>query len=323
MDFFRDYFTGEALMATLAEQPYTPGQIGELGLFDTIPLPGTILALETLVEAADALPTAVPRGTPGNSLTVPKGKVNTFTTSHYKKGTSIVPDEVLNMRAPGGMQRQTIEQRRALKLSALRRDMDRLHEKLRVGILKAPATASDGQSLYGSAASGISIAFTNSATKVRQEIQSKILDTIESALDGLSYTGYTVVLERAAWEKLIDSPYVNNTYLNTQQASDLRNGLVNELTMFGGRWIRYRGDSLIDFTANHGVVIPTGVRNLFVQGFAPADTMDQIGRGALGSPYYVESSMIDDGNRGVKIDIQTNVAMVCTRPGAVIDITLS
>lgn len=324
MDFYRDYFTGEALMATLSEQPYTAGQVGKLGIFQTLPLPGTIMALETVRETEDALPVAVPRGTPGNALLVPRGDVKTFVTDHYKKGAAITPDEVLNQRNPGAMARQVLAQRQAQKLAGLRRDMDRLHEKQRIDILKAPAVSSDGQSLYGAAAAGQTIAFGVDGTKVRTEIHAKLIKTMETALGGLTYNGYTVLLSNAAWETLLDSPYMVKTYLNTPAAKELTGQLpTDELNLFGGRWIRYRGDSLIDLTANHAVVVPNGVQGLFYQGFAPADTADQVGAGVLGGPYYIEARAIDEGLRGWQMDIQTNVAMVCTRPGAVIDLTIS
>jgi hypothetical protein len=62
---------------------------------------------------------------------------------------------------------------------------------------------------------------------------------------------------------------------------------------------------------------------LFIQAFAPADTLDQVGAGAVGQPYYTNAYPIDEGNRGIYIEMQTNVAMVCTRPDAVLTIGLS
>lgn len=70
-------------------------------------------------------------------------------------------------------------------------------------------------------------------------------------------------------------------------------------------------------------VVPTGVPGMFIQAFAPADTLDTIGVGAMGTPYWVQGYQIDGGNRGWHIEAQTNCVMVCTRPTAVLTIGLA
>lgn len=318
MDFFPNLFTAESLMATLLDTKYHPGAIGSSGLFKTVALPGTVFTFPRLAEQTVAFPVETPRGTPGNSLDIPRYTGEKFGTKHYKQGVAIMPDEVLNFANPGTLTRQTIEARRADKVAYLRRSMDDLHEYLRMQILLAPATASDGQQVYGATGAAQTIQFTADATKVRQEIHNKLKLPTEQALDGLTYSGFTVWMSDSAWANLIDSPYITKTYLNTPAAAEMRNGTaMDELGLFGITFKRYRGDSRTLIPAGESIVVPNGVENLFIQAFAPADTMDQVGSGAMGSPYYVEARLIDEGKRGWQMDIQTNVAMLCTRPGAI------
>jgi hypothetical protein len=324
MDFFRDYFTAEALMGNLVETPYTPGLVGSLGVFRTIPLPGTVLALETLRDQDHKLPVATPRGTPGNARDVKRGVVNTFTTQHYKQSASVIPDEVLDMRNPGTAARQTLETRRNEKLAGLRRDTDLLLEKLRMDVLTTPNAATDGQALYGSAGTEQTIAFQTDGTKLRKEVFTKVRKPIETALGGLSYTGVVMLWEDGGWQELLDSPYIKGVMMASPTVSQqlLEQGR-DEIEVMGVRHIRYRAGGGVAPPTNKAIAFPVGVQNLFVQAFAPADTMDQVGSGVMGGPYYVEGRAIDEGRRGYQMDIQTNPVMVCTRPGAVFTVKLT
>jgi hypothetical protein len=65
-----------------------------------------------------------------------------------------------------------------------------------------------------------------------------------------------------------------------------------------------------------------GVPGLFVQAFAPADTLSSVGAGAMGSPYFPIAYASED-QRMWKLEVQTNPVMVCTRPDAIITVDLS
>lgn len=324
MDFFRDFFTAEYLMGSLLETPYTPGQIGALGIFESRPLPGTIMAIETVKDSDHKLPTASPRGTPGNARDLKRGSVSNFSTKHYKQSAAVIPDEVLNMRNPTTMARQVLAVRQAEKLADLRRDMDALHESLRMGIMTTPNVASDGQQLYGAAGTEQTIAFQTDGTKLRKEVFLKIRKPIETALGGIPYSGVVALWEDTGWAELLDSPYVREVALaNPTLAAQILDSAADEVTLMGVRHIRYRPGGGIAPPTGKAIVFPTGVSNLFVQGFAPADTTDQVGAGVLGGPYYIEGRALDEGRRGYQMDIQTNPVMVCTRPAAVFTVKLS
>jgi hypothetical protein len=103
-------------------------------------------------------------------------------------------------------------------------------------------------------------------------------------------------------------------------------GIPLEYIDYGNvRWWRYRASGNIAVTAGTGKVIPRGVPGLFVQAFAPDDTTDSVGRGAMGAPYYLNSRPIETaaGVKGNQITLQSHPVMVCTRPTAVLTVDLS
>lgn len=318
MDFYTDFFTATALLDSIIKQPYIPGQIGQMGIFESKALAGTKLALEEQPANSAELLTDTPRGTPSKAATLVRRKVHTFDTKHYRKDGAVYADEVLNTRAAGTTgAREVIMTRRDETLAKLRRDIDLTHETLRVGVLNSPNNA------FGSKPADAAIAVQTDATKTRQEILKKIIRPIEAALGGTPYSGIAVVCQDTYWEDLIANAEIRATYLNQVAAAELRGNPLDSVAYGGVNFMRYRGSGACDIASAKAVAFPTGVPGLFQQAFAPADTLDSIGAGALGSPYYATAYPIDGGNRGWHIEAQTNCVMLCTRPDAIITIAKS
>lgn len=125
------------------------------------------------------------------------------------------------------------------------------------------------------------------------------------------------------WQALIESKTIKETYLNWNAAEQLRGSTTERVPYGGVMWERYRGVGTTVIASGTAKIIPMGIPDLFIQAFAPADTLDSVGAGALGTPYYMQVYPIDDGNRGWYLEMQSNVTMVCTRPDAILTIDLS
>lgn len=322
MDNYRDYFTREELVRELAKAPYTPGRLGELGIFEAMPLSGTIFSVEEAVKDGGRVLTAMPRGAPRQQTRLDKRKVHSFVVSdQYGDEGAVMADEVLNARAAGPSgAKGVIENRRARVVAKLRRSMDLTHEKLRMGCLLSPATTE-----FGTAAAGVTIAVQSDATKLRQEIFNKLILPIEAELDGLSHSGLHVLCSDGYWSDLIEAKSTKETYLNYQAAAELR-GAVPMSFVFGGvTWERYRGTSTCKIPDNEARAIPTGVQDVFWQAFAPNDTIESVGNAALGQPYYLGSKPITDsqGTKGYEVSIVSHVRMLCGRPKVIIPIAKS
>ena len=182
--------------------------------------------------------------------------------------------------------------------------------------LLAPSNA------FGTAPAETSIAFGTDATKTRAEFFTKLWLPMEAALDGINFGGINVLCSDAYWTALFENKAIKDTYLNTQQAADLRKD-PRETVFFGGiNFERHRGSSAIKIPTGKAIAVPTGVAGLFIQAFGPDDTLDSVGAGSLGSPYYLRAFDLDD-NKGWRIRAQTHCVMLCTRPTAVLPLAFS
>lgn len=315
MDIFRDYFTRENLERELANAPYTPGRLGELGIFENSNLTSTTFSVEVEAKDAGRVLTSISRGSPRQKTGLDKRKVVSFATGTYGDSGEVYADEVLNARGAGtNGQAEVIQDRRNRLVAKLRRNMDLTHESLRMACLLAPGTTE-----FGAAGSEKVIAVQTDATKTRQEIFNKIVVPIEQALDGVSFSGIHVFCSDGYWADLIENKQIRETYLNWQAAAELR-GDTRQAFAFGGvMWERYRGTSAVKITDNKAVAFPVGAQGLFHQAFAPTDTMESVGAGALGQPYYVGAQPIKDalGTKAMEVAIASHPVMVCGRPAAV------
>jgi len=320
MDIFRDYFTRENLVKSLAKAPFTPGRLGELGLFQTENLTSTTFGVEIETTDAGRVLTPITRGGPRSKTTLEKRSVVTFTTGSYGDDGAVYADEVLNARGAGASNAtEIVTNRRDRLVAKLRRNMDLTHEALRMARLLSP-----GSTEFGAADAAQAIALATDTTKTRQEIFTKIIVPIEQALDGLEFTGVHVLCSDGFWTQLIENKAIKDTYLGWQAAAELR-GETRQAFAFGNvMWERYRGTSAVQITTNEAVAFPLGVPDTFMQAFAPNDTMESVGSGALGQPYYLGSDLVKDamGTKAVQVAIASHPVMVCGRPKAVRRITL-
>lgn len=314
---YADFFTQTNLLEAVAKTNYIPGQLASL--FESRALSGTKLALEEQpANGGDALITSTPRGTPSKGATLTRRKVHTFETTHYRVDASVYADEVLNSRAAGANAiGELITTRRDETLAMLRRDVDLTLEKLRMTTLVTPDNA------FGSKPADVVVAVQTDATKTRAQIFAKIITALETGLGGVPYTGVKVLCSDGYWENLLGNSEIRTAWLYTQQAQQLTGGTLDSVTYGGITFERYRGVGATIITANKAIAVPTGVSGMFIQGFAPADTLDSVGVGALGTPYYPAAYPIDSGNRGWHIEMQTNPVMICTRPAAVVTVAMS
>lgn len=319
MDIYRDYFTREELVRVLAQSPYTPGMLGSMGMFETVNLTSTTIGIEVEEKNTGKVLSAIARGAPRSVSGLDKRKVVTFSTESFGDQGAVMADEVLNARGAGTAgAKEVIEDRRAKLVAKLRRTMDLTHEKLRMNCITSP-----GSTEFGAAASSVAIAVQTNGTKLRQEVYNKLILPIEAALDGETFSGVTVLCSDGYWSDLIEASALKETFLNTAQASELRGAVPMSFVAMGVTWARYRGTSACKIPDNQAIAVPTGVSGTFFQAFAPNDTLESVGAGAMGQPYYLGSKALTDsqGTKGWEISIQSHPKIICGRPACVIPIT--
>lgn len=323
MDVYTDYFTRTELMRVLAQAPYIPGQLGALNLFDPVPLTSTTLGIEVETKDNGKILTKIARGAPRTVSKLDKRSVKTFTTETFGDDGAVMADEVLNARGAGTSgAKEVIENRRARLVAKLRRTVDRTFEYLRMQALLSPATTE-----FGAAASPTVIAVQTDGTKLRQEIFNKLILPINAALDGVTYSSIHVLCGDEYWGDLIEAKSLRETYLATARAAELAGAVPMRMSFGGVTWEWYRGDSEIKIPTAEARAFPVGGVDLAYVGYAPNDTVESVGSGALGEPYYMGSAPIVDqtgqGTKGWAVSVQTHPKFVWARPAAILPITKS
>lgn len=314
-DLFSNYFKRETLSRVLEKAQYVPGRLGQLFDAPQGATSTTVLVEELPLETVSTL-SAVPRGAPPTQLTLGDRKIHPFQTETYAFGASVLADEVLNVRAAGQLGPEVIQSRIAAKTNKLVQQAAWQHEALRMAVLNTPTNT------IGSAPASVAVAFGASDSAIRSSVHTNVVVAMETALGGIPYTGLRALCSEVFWVGLIESKTIRETYLNQVEASQLRGGTTDSFSYGGVVWERYRAGGTIAITSGKAKVIPEGVTGLFQQWFAPDDTLQSVGMGAMGAPWYLTSVPIE-GDKGYRLTLQTHPLMVCTRPTAVLTLGLS
>ena len=226
--FDSDIFTMSSLTASINEVTYTPSQIGSLGIFEAEGISTTSLVIEKDGDTL-GLVESKPRGAPGTVVGANKRTGVSFQAAHLPTTATVLADEVQNVRAFGSEDSeqavQTVVNRRLAKMA---RRIDLTHENHRLGAIKGQVLDSDGATVlydlftaFGVSQQSVAMAMDTATT----DMQGKALDiheAVEDALDGLSYTGITVLCGKSFWRKLIGHKAVKDAYARYQDGARLR-----------------------------------------------------------------------------------------------------
>jgi len=318
-----NHFTLTKLTASINELPYKPGLIGEMGLFEENGITTTTAVIEQY-EGVLNLVDVAPRGAPAANVNDSKRKIVSMAIPHIPQRATILASEVQNVRAFGTEnQLEGLEQVINRRLSIMKRNLEYTIESHRLSAImgKYYDAAGNQVSLYGTfGVSQKTVAFNLSTdtTEVTARIQ-QLVDTIEEALGGLAYDGIAVICAPDFYDALIIHPKVKEAYLNYAAAAQLRGeAILRQFVFHGIRFIRYRGTTDVKVPNGTAYAFPTGVAELFITRYAPADYVETVN--SVGLPYYAKMEPMDF-NKGYQIEAQSNPLNICTRPRAVVKLT--
>ena len=321
--FDSDIFTMVSLTIAINEQEYAPNQIGSLGLFEPEGVTTTSVLIEKDGEKLGLVENK-PRGGPAKVIGGDKRKGITFTTAHLPTTATVLADEVQNVRDFGSEnQMQSVQSIVNRRLAKMARFIDVTHEYHRLGAMQGKVLDSDGTVIYDLyQAFGITektVAMTLGTANT--DMQGKCLDVlenIEEALGGLSFTGATAMCGKSFWRKFIGHSKVKEAYERWQNGERLRADPRDAFYFGGIYWERYRGGGAVKIPDDQARVVPLGVMDLFITRFAPAPYGSTVN--TLGLPFYASSEALPH-DKGVEIEAQSNPAHLCTRPQACIKLT--
>lgn len=330
--FNNDAFSVVSLTDAINNLKFVPGRLAQLGLFQETSVSTTTVAIEENNNIL-SLVAPTPRGGPGHTLDKARRAMRHLVVPHFELNDAIMAEEVQNLR-PFGQETglETVANMVTQRLVPLNQSMEATLEYSRVGALKGLVTYADGTTLDLYSTFGVSqlpeVAFNLAAASpasgaLRKQIAGA-WRTIATALDGIPFTGLYALCGDTFFDELIAHVEVRTTYLNQQEASELRSGYLSAngglsygTFVFGGvLWENYRGavggTTFVHPDKCHIVPLVPG---LFRTVFAPADYIETVN--TMGVRTYARQYDMSNG-KGRHLDVQMNALPYCTRPGALL-----
>jgi hypothetical protein len=328
LDIFRsDAFQLVPLTLAINNLKFIPGYVSSRGLYSESSISTTNFAIEEKNNIL-MLIAPTPRGGPGHTMDKARRAIRMLAVPHFEINDAIMAEEVQGVR-PFGQESGTdaVMMKVAERLQLAGQSLEYTQEYSRVGGIKGVITYADGTKIdlfneYGIPVppnTDMNLDFTGTPDGSLRLKCTGIVRTVGANLDGMPFSGVEALCGDAFFDALIKHPEVRQTYLNYVGAAELRQGYVQAGQTwgqfeFGGiNWINYRGyvGTTPMVETNMAYIYPTGVPNLFLTVFAPADYIETVN--TMGKPRYVKQyEMLND--KGVHMDTQMNVLNWCTRP---------
>lgn len=329
LDIFNgDAFSVQSLTKALNDIPHQPTRLGELGYFSEEGITSTMVSIEKqgmslgLVAAGERGGVAKP-GAKDKRILIP------FKAVHLPQTGGVNADEVQNLRAFGSeTEVESVQNVVDKELRRMRRNLDATLEYQRMGAVKGQILDADGTTVlldlytsFGVSQQTHSLILGTTTTKIRiKAVEAK--RKMEAALGGIAYTGIRVLCSQTFFDALVGHAMVEAAF-DRWMNGEFKRADVREGFYFAGMfWEEYRGNvNGIDFIeAGSAYMIPEGVPDLFVMNFAPADYMETVN--TMGIPMYAKQEA-RDMNKGINIEAQSNPLTLCTRPAAIIKLTVA
>jgi hypothetical protein len=333
LDIFKgDAFSVMSLTDAIVNVPFVPGRVGQVIDWNE----GGISTLAVAIEQEDnvlKLINPTPRGGQGDqAIAKNKRTIRDLRVPHYEIPDAIMADEVQGVRAFGSenqvMTVQGLVNRRLADHVALR--LDPTLEYQRLGAVKGVILNADGSTLYDlfsefgvSQAADTGMALTTYAATgpIRQKCAG-IIRTIATNLGGVPFSGVHVMCGDNFFDALIGNQETRETFLQQQEASQLRAGIpVYQTFNYGGIvFENYRGavGTNLNIDTDEGRAFPVGVPGLFRTVYAPADYIETVN--TIGLPRYAKIFAMENG-KGVNLEVQMNALSYCTRPKVLMRLT--
>lgn len=316
-------FSLQTLTAAINNLKYQPTMLSRLSLFEE----AGIATLDAAIEERDGVLNLVDvaaRGAPGKPLGGEARRIRSFRVPHLPQRASILADEVQGVRAFGSeSSAETLMTRVNERLANLRRNLDYTIEAHRLAAVMGTFYDANGTAVslfteFGVSQETQSMALSETATSKAREKAELVKEKIETALDGVPYTGIRVICSPGFWKKLLEDKDNKESVLNWTAAASLRGDTRDAISLNGLTYERYRGTSAVAVTTDCAYAIPEGVPGLFLTRFAPANYNETVN--SIGLPYYAKGIPMDF-DKGYEIEAQSNPINLCTRPSAIIKLT--
>lgn len=332
--FNSDPFSLVSLTDAINKKPFIPGYLGGLGLFEEIGIATT----QVMIEEEDGVLYLVenrPRGASPQQNQTGKRKARSLVITHLPVGDRIKADEIQGVREFGSNdQAKAISNVVNSRLTTMSNSLDATLEHLRIGAIKGQILDSDGSTVIYNLFTEFGVtqesevdfdldAASPASGVVRKKCAS-VIRLIAANLGAAPFVGVNCLCGDAFFDDLIAHTETRSTYLNQQEAAELRGGYLQGgqafgMFSYGGiQFINYRGKvGSIDYiNTDKAHFYPVGVPGLFKTYFGPANYIETVN--TLGLPKYAKASPDSQFQKWVDLEAQSNPLPICTRPKVLI-----
>ena len=333
--FARDAFSLRSMTAAINKIPLQPHYLGEQeGLFNEVGSSTITVMIEELEGRLSLIPNSG-RGTQGNALPPEKRKARAFICNHKQINDQILADQVLGVRMFGSeTQMETVAQKVAERLKLAADSMEATLEYMRVGAVQGKILDADGTVItnlfdeFGVEPRTDTWKFKGEGKMAVGDIKKKCNEIIRKtvfALGGTPIERVELLCGNDFFDAVETSPEIIEVmkyYWPSRQDMLPESQVYRYFDYAGIRFVNYLGyigqKEFID--PKKAYVLPKGVPGLFMINYGPADYSETVN--TAGIKYYAKQERMPF-DKGIEIECQTNPLVLCTRPGALCEITLA
>ena len=330
MDIFNaDPFRAVSMTKAVDRLGHVPAILGDIpGLFE----PVRVRTTDVFIEERGSSPALIQtdeRGAPPRRRTESARSVRSFKTTRISQADTLTADQVAGIRAFGTeTELQQVQQEVARKQMLCNRNIQLTKEHMRLGAVQGIVVDADGSVIYDWAGElgqtiPTEIDFDLDAADPESGIIRKkcnqVSRSITRNLQGMG-GGQVRIMGLCGddfWDDMTAHPEVRETYLNTQEAADLREGNAWESFRYGSiTFSNYRGTddgSTVAVPPDKCKFFPVGA-GIFQRAQAPAETFDFVN--TPGQDMYSWLVRDRDRNAWVDIEMYTYPLYVCVQPSA-------
>lgn len=326
MDIFNNNaFRMLELTAAINRRPFVPSFLGSQNIFQPKPVRTVTVAIESKAGKLSLIQTSE-RGAPPQQAEREKRDIRDFRTVRLAKEDTLYAHEVQSIRAMGSeSELQQVQNEVAERLARLADDVELTFEHMRLGAIQGIVLDADGTPIrdwydeFGIAQPAeIDFGLDAAGTDVRGKCN-EVVREMQRQAQGAWVPGTQVhaVVGDQFFDALTGHDKVRDTWLNQQEASDLRNGLAFQTFTFGGIvWHNYRGTddgTTVSVPTATAKFYPVGARDVFQVAQSPAETFDFVN--TPGQRVYAMLVPDRDRNAWVRPEVYAYPLFICTRPG--------
>jgi hypothetical protein len=285
MDIFNNSaFSMTSLSGVVNKLDYQPQLLGELGIFEPMPVRTRTVFVDRRDGVLTLIPTS-PTGSAPSELAGDDRDAVPLKTTRLAKGFTLYAEEIQGIRAFGSeTELEQVQGEFLRRLARVRADTELTHEYHRLGALQGKLLDADGTSViydyfdkFGvTEAAAVNFALTTATTDVRGKCAAVVRAMARSSKGAFTpATQVHALVGDTFYDLLINHDQVRKTFEGWAAAADLRQGAAFNAFTYGGiTFHNYRGTddgSSVAIAPTEAKFFPVGASGVFKKAMAPAE----------------------------------------------------